>query len=59
MDVEQRALVVSLPTAISYALVNRELPSAGSAFTWSWKPTSPAVGTWVDDDGRPVGPPQT
>jgi len=41
------ALVVSLPTAISYALVNRELPSAGSAFTWSWKTTSPAVGTWV------------
>jgi amino acid transporter len=41
------ALVVSLPTAISYALVNREFPSAGSAFTWAWKTTSPTVGTWV------------
>src|SRR5579859_610082 len=41
------ALVVSLPTAVSYALVNREYPSAGSAFTWVWKTTSPAVATWV------------
>ncbi len=41
------ALVVSLPTAVSYALVNREYPSAGSAFTWAWKTTTPAVGTWV------------
>jgi putrescine importer len=53
------ALVVSLPTAISYALVNRELPSAGSAFTWTWKTTSAGVGTWVGlmmilYSGRPV-----
>ena len=41
------ALLVSLPTAVSYALVNREYPSAGSAFTWAWKTTTPTVGTWV------------
>ena len=41
------ALLVSLPTAVSYALVNREMPSAGSAFTWVWVSMSPAVGTWV------------
>ena len=41
------ALLVSLPTAVSYALVNREMPSAGSAFTWVWVSTSPALGTWV------------
>jgi amino acid transporter len=41
------ALFVSLPTAISYALVSRELPSAGSAFTWVTKTTTPRVGTWL------------
>jgi putrescine importer len=41
------ALAISLPTAVSYAVVNRELPSAGSAFTWIWETTSPAIGTWV------------
>lgn len=41
------ALVISIPTAISYALVNREFPSSGSAFAWTWKTNSPAVATWV------------
>ena len=41
------ALLVSLPTAISYALLNRALPSAGSAFTWVWVALSPTLGTWV------------
>jgi putrescine importer len=41
------ALGISLPTAISYALINREMPSAGSAFTWVWDAISPGVGTWV------------
>jgi amino acid transporter len=41
------ALVVTLPTAISYSLVNREMPNAGSAFTWVWEATSPTLGTWV------------
>lgn len=41
------ALAISIPTAISYALVSRELPSAGSAFTWIWRTASPAIGTFV------------
>jgi putrescine importer len=41
------ALAISLPTAISYALINREMPSAGSAFTWVWETVSPAIGTFV------------
>ena len=41
------ALLVSLPTAVSYALLNRALPSAGSAFTWVWVALSPTLGTWV------------
>lgn len=37
------ALLISLPTAISYAMVSRAMPSAGSAFTWPgarWRPAS-------------------
>jgi putrescine importer len=34
------ALAISIPTAVSYALVNREMPSAGSAFTWVGKTLS-------------------
>lgn len=41
------ALAISLPTAISYALVSREIPSAGSAFTWIWKTLSPTWGTFI------------
>jgi alpha-mannosidase len=41
------ALLVSLPTAISYALVSRELPSAGSAYTWLWEALSKPVGVWL------------
>lgn len=41
------ALVVSAPTAISYAVICREMPSAGSAFTWVWNTISPSGGTWV------------
>jgi amino acid transporter len=41
------ALVVSIPTAISYSLLSRELPSSGSAFAWVWNTVSPAGGTWV------------
>lgn len=35
------ALVISLPNAISYVIVNREMPSAGSAFAWTWRTSSP------------------
>jgi amino acid transporter len=41
------ALVASLPTAISYALVSREMPSSGSAYTWLWRATRPVVGMAV------------
>jgi putrescine importer len=41
------ALAISLPTAISYALINREMPSAGSAFTWVWDAITPEIGVWV------------
>ena len=37
------ALAISIPTAVSYALVNREMPSAGSAFTWVSKTLSRPV----------------
>jgi len=41
------ALVAALPTALSYAFVSRELPSAGSAYTWLWAATSKSVGVWL------------
>lgn len=41
------SLVVSLPTAISYALVSREMPSSGSAFTWLWRTIRPVIGLGV------------
>ncbi len=41
------ALVISLPTGISYAMVAKEMPSAGSAYTWLWRITHPRVGSWV------------
>lgn len=40
------ALLVSLPTAISYALVNAEMPSAGSAFTWLYRTTGRTAGSF-------------
>jgi len=38
------AMVMTLPTAISYALLNREAPSAGAACTWLWSAVSPLAG---------------
>ena len=38
------AMVMTLPTAISYALLNREAPSAGAACTWLWNAVSPVAG---------------
>src|SRR5947209_2730277 len=40
-------MVIALPTAISYAMVAKELPAAGSAYTWLWRATRPAIGVWV------------
>jgi len=41
------ALLATLPTAICYALISREIPSSGSAYTWLWEAISPAVGIWI------------
>ena len=41
------AMLAMLPTALSYALVARELPSAGSAFAWASTAIHPRAGTWV------------
>ncbi|MCF6310852.1 MAG: APC family permease [Verrucomicrobiales bacterium] len=40
-------LLFTLPTAICYAVISKEIPSSGSAYTWLWKAVSPAVGVWM------------
>jgi amino acid transporter len=39
--------VVMLPTAASYAVMNRERPSTGSTLTWLWEATIPGFGVWL------------
>jgi amino acid transporter len=41
------ALFIALPSAVSYAMVAKEMPAAGSAYTWLWRSTKPGVGLWV------------
>ncbi len=41
------ALLVSIPTAISYAVISRTRPSAGSAYTWVAEAARPRTGTWL------------
>jgi amino acid transporter len=41
------ALLLTLPTAISYALIAREIPSAGSAYTWLSESITPLAGPWI------------
>ena len=38
------AMALTLPTAISYALLNRQAPSAGAASTWLWTAVGPSAG---------------
>src|SRR5579862_3527076 len=38
------AMVVTLPTGISYAVLNSRCPSTGAASTWLWCSVSPTVG---------------
>lgn len=40
-------MIIALPTAVSYAMVAKELPAAGSAYTWLWRATRPGIGVWV------------
>jgi amino acid transporter len=41
------ALVASLPTALSFAMVAKEMPSAGSVYTWIWNSARPSLGLFV------------
>lgn len=41
------ALIVTLPTAICYAMVSKEIPSSGSAYTWLWETMNPHIGVWI------------
>lgn len=41
------AMVVTLPTALSYAALSRSLPSAGSAYTWVQAALNPTAGVFV------------
>jgi len=41
------ALLCTLPTAVSYALISREIPSAGSAYTWLSDSLNPEIGMWI------------
>jgi amino acid transporter len=41
------AAIIVLPTALSYAMVARRLPSAGSAFTWVGHSMGKDVGNWL------------
>jgi amino acid transporter len=38
------AMLMALPTAISYAVLNAEAPAAGGASTWLWQSVSPSFG---------------
>jgi amino acid transporter len=38
------AMLFTLPTGLSYAVLNTRFPSAGAASTWLWRAISPGVG---------------
>lgn len=38
------ALIIALPTVLSYASLNRHAPSAGAVATWLWTTAGPATG---------------
>jgi amino acid transporter len=38
------AMLVTMPTGISYAVLNSRFPSAGAASTWMWRSISPLAG---------------
>lgn len=40
-------LIIALPTAVSYAVIAREMPSAGSAYTWLWRALTPSAGIFI------------
>lgn len=38
------AMLITLPTGISYAVLNSRFPSAGAASTWLWRSVNPVAG---------------
>jgi amino acid transporter len=40
-------LLIAIPTAISYAVIARVMPSAGSAYTWLWRALTPGAGIFI------------
>lgn len=40
-------LIIAIPTAISYSVIAREMPSAGSAYTWLWRAMTPSAGIFI------------
>ena len=40
-------MVAAIPTAVSFAVMNKRRPSAGGAFTWLWEAVAPPVGAWL------------
>ncbi len=41
------AMIASLPTALSFAIISSEMPAAGSVYTWVWNATRPTIGMFV------------
>ena len=40
-------MVGAIPTAVSFAVMNKRRPSPGGAFTWLWEAVAPPVGAWL------------
>jgi amino acid transporter len=40
-------LLIAITTAISYAVIARVMPSAGSAYTWLWRALTPGAGIFI------------
>src|SRR5947209_4801432 len=41
------ALLATLPTAVSYALLSRDFPTSGSAADWATRATNHRIGIWT------------
>jgi putrescine importer len=40
-------MVAAIPTAVSFAVMNKRRPSAGGAFTWLGEAVAPPAGAWI------------
>jgi amino acid transporter len=41
------ALVIALPSAISYSQLSSRMTSSGAVYAWSWRILSPKIGVWT------------